>query len=100
MAYFDRFDICGAYLALENDWNKSGILIERPSNARRRMSTGFQLHRMGYKLARDACCSFDYLQNDNQREIYCDALARCGFSLDPHDETHAPILAFIKGFLS
>ena len=99
MAYFDRFDICGAYLALENDWNRGGIIWERASNARRKESTGFQLARMQYEPARDSCCSFEYLENDNQREIYCDALARCGFSLDPDDETHAPILAFIHAFV-
>lgn len=99
MAYFDRFDICGAYLALENDWNRGGILWDRASNARRRESTSVQLARMQYKPARDSCCSFDYLENDNQREIYCDALAHCGFSLDPDDETHAPILAFILAFV-
>lgn len=49
MAYFDRFDICEAHLAMEWDWNASGILQERESNQRRNMSTDFQLHRMGFK---------------------------------------------------
>ncbi len=48
MPYFDRFDICEAYLAIENDYNKSGILQERDSNQRRNMSTDFQLHRMRF----------------------------------------------------
>ena len=29
MAYFDRFDICEAYLALETDYNIGGILYPR-----------------------------------------------------------------------
>jgi hypothetical protein len=96
-AYFDRFDICGAYLALENDWNVGGWLHERPSNARRRESTGVQLSRMRYRPARDACCSFDYLENDNQRAIYCNAARAFGLQVSADDETHAPILEFIKG---
>lgn len=96
MAYFDRFDICGAYLALENDWNQGGWLQARPSNQRRRESTGVQLQRMQYVPARDACCAFEYLENDNQREIYCDAARRFGLSFDANDETHAPILAFLE----
>ena len=96
-ATFDRYDICGAHLALENDWNVGGWLRERPSNARRRESTGVQLRRLTYcPGARDACCSFEYLQNDNQRAIYVNALESFGLRLDPADETHAPILAFIQ----
>jgi hypothetical protein len=96
-ATFDRFDICGAYLALENDWNNGGWLRERPSNARRRESTGVQLHRMGFVPGRDSCCAFEYLQNDNQRAIYCNAAQRFGLPLSPDDETHAAVLAFIGG---
>lgn len=95
MAQFDRFDICGAHLALENDWNMGGWLQSRPSNRRRMESTGVQLLRMGFRPARDTCCGFEYLQNDNQREIYVSALRRFGLPLDPADETHAPILKFI-----
>jgi hypothetical protein len=96
MATFDRFDICGAYLALENDWNRGGWLPERPSNRRRRESIGVQLQRMGYEPAPDACCAFEYLENDNQREIYADALRRFGLRLDPADESHGAILAFLE----
>jgi hypothetical protein len=92
--YFDRFDICGAYLALENDWNVGGWLRERPSNQRRRESIGVQLHRMQFRPARDACCAFEYLQNDNQRAIYVAAARRLGLPLSPDDETHAAVLAF------
>lgn len=101
MAAFDRFDICGAHLALENEWNRDGWLPERPSNSRRRESTGVQLHRLGFNPGRDSCCAFDYLENDNQREIYVNALHRFGLALSADDETHAGILAFIaKGMQS
>lgn len=29
MPYFDRFDICEAYFALEYDWNKGGLIPAR-----------------------------------------------------------------------
>lgn len=49
MPYFDRFDICEAYLALEHDWNVGGVLQERPAARKpRRMSVCYQLHRMGF----------------------------------------------------
>lgn len=96
MAYFDRFDICGAYLALENDWNRGGWLPERPSNRRRMESTGVQLARMGFSPGPDSCCGFEYLQNDNQREIYVSALRRFGLPLSADDETHAPIIRFVQ----
>ena len=95
MPYFDRFDICGAYLALENDYNRDGWIPERPSNRRRRESVGIQLARIGFRPALDQCCAFEYLQNDNQRAIYVDALQRFGLPLDRDDETHARIFAFI-----
>ncbi len=95
MPYFDRFDVCGAYLALENDWNMGGWLHERPSNRRRRESIGVQLHRIQYRPAFDSCSSFESLENDNQREIYCSALQRFGLRLDPADSSHTPILSFM-----
>jgi len=49
MAYFDRFDICEAYLALEWDYNVGGWLQERPSNQRRKESIGVQLRRIWFK---------------------------------------------------
>ena len=42
------FDICQAHAQLESDYNKDGILWERPSNKRRNASTGVQLHRMHF----------------------------------------------------
>lgn len=94
-AEFDRFDICGAHLALENDYNHGGWIRERPSNLRRRESTGVQLHRMGFDPGIDQCCSFEYLQNDNQRAIYVNALRAFGLPLNRDDETHASVWAFI-----
>ena len=68
MAYFDRFDICEAHLALEWDYNAGGILHERPSNRRRNMSTDWQLNRMGFKPS----LMFNGYESltDNGREIY------------------------------
>lgn len=94
-ATYDRFDICGAHLALENDWNAGGWLHERPSNARRRESSGVQLNRMGFSAPRDQCCAFKYLQNDNQRAIYVNAARAYGLKLCRDDETHAAIFLFI-----
>lgn len=42
------FAVCQAHAQLESDYNKGGILWERPSNRRRRESTGCQLARMKY----------------------------------------------------
>ena len=42
------FAICQAHQQLESDYNVGGILRERPSNKRRNMSTGCQLHRMNF----------------------------------------------------
>lgn len=49
MPYFDRFDICEAYLALEMDWNVGGCLQERVVNRSPPFSVGFQLERMQLK---------------------------------------------------
>lgn len=69
MPYFDRFDICEAYYALENDYNVSGVLQERPSNQRRNMSTDFQLHRMGYRSGR-MFNGFKSLFREQQRHLH------------------------------
>lgn len=81
MPYFDRFDICEAYYALENDYNVSGVLQERPSNQRRRMSVGYQLHRMGFKPS----MFFNGYESlsENGKEIYDNAVERWGL---PRDE--------------
>lgn len=93
MAYFDRFDICAAHRALETDWNTGGMLRERPSNARRRESTGCQLWRMGYRLTSNLGGGFGNLENDNQREIYVNAMQAYGLRPDQHD----PITLWLKG---
>lgn len=73
MPSFDRFDICEAHLAFEQDWHVSGILHERASNRRRNMSTDYQLHRMGFNPG----ALFDGYESlsDNGKDIY-DALRR------------------------
>jgi hypothetical protein len=70
MAYFDRFDICEAYAALESDYNVGGWLHERPSNRRRSEATHVQLHRLKFKPAL-AFNGFESL-SDNGKEIYSD----------------------------
>lgn len=97
MATFDRFDICAAHRALECDWNSGGCLQERPSNSRRREATHVQLMRINYRPARDRACSFESLENDNQREIYCNALHSFGIELNHNDETHLPIIEWLEG---
>ena len=74
MAYFDRFDICEAYLVLEWDWHCGGWLHERPSNVRRGQARGYvgestdvQLARMGFRPRPNL--SYDTL-SENGREIY------------------------------
>ena len=97
MAEFDRFDICAAHRAIECDWHTGGILRERPSNRRRNESTGVQLHRMRFVPALDSACSFETLENDNQRAIYCDALQRYGFTLDRRDPSHREVINWLAG---
>lgn len=75
--YFDRFDICEAYLLLENDWNVGGVVWERPSNKRRMMSTGFQLHRMGFRPSPFGV-TWETL-SENGREIYRNLCEEYGF---------------------
>lgn len=87
MAYFDRFDICEAHKALEDDYNVSGILQERPSNRRRCMSTDFQLDRMGFK-ASPLFYGFRSL-SDNGKEIYSDLVTRYNLPHSDHDELNA-----------
>lgn len=67
MPYFDRFDICEAYLVFEWDWHKGGWLQERPSNKRRMESTDVQLTRMQFKPS--PLLSFETL-TENGKEIY------------------------------
>jgi hypothetical protein len=78
--YFDRFDICEAYLVLEWDYNSGGWLHERPSNRRRMQSTDVQLHRMQFKPA--PSLEFDTL-SENGKEIYRMLESRYGFDRPP-----------------
>jgi len=78
MPYFDRFDICEAYLALEWDWHNGGWLQERPSNKRRMESTDVQLHRMRFK-AGAGFNGYDSL-SENGREIYHQLEKRYGLT--------------------
>lgn len=71
MPYFDRFDICEAYYLIEMDYHIGGILWERESNARRHMSTIFQLTRMGFRPS--PILSIDSLTK-NGRAIYDDLI--------------------------
>lgn len=77
MPYFDRFDICEAYLAMEWDYNMGGWLQERQSNVRRNEATHVQLHRMQFSAGL-GFCGYECL-SDNGKEIYHALEARYGF---------------------
>lgn len=79
MACFDRFDIAEAHCLLEWDYNKGGILLERPTNARLMRSTGVQLHNMKFRPAPGL--SYDSL-TDNGKEIYLENVLRWKLPLD------------------
>jgi hypothetical protein len=79
MAQFDRFDIVEAHCVLEWDYNLGGWLHERPSNQRRRASTGVQLHRMKFRARADLC--FDNL-SENGQEIYLGNVLKLGLPRD------------------
>ena len=76
MAYFDRFDICEAYLALEWDYNVGGWLRERPSNQRRRESIGVQLSRIFFHPS-PLFSGYESL-TENGKDIYTAAVVRWG----------------------
>lgn len=88
-ATFDRFDICYAWQALENDYNVGGWLQDRPSNQRRKESCGVQLTRMDFRPGIGGG-TFSAL-DDNQKAIYVTAAARLQL---PADEE---ILAWVNG---
>lgn len=81
MAYFDRFDICEAYLAVEWDYHIGGWLRERPSNQRRRESVSVQLQRMGFKVPA-AFHGYEAL-SENGQEIYDNLVERLGLEVTP-----------------
>lgn len=69
MAYFDRFDICEAYLALEMDWNRGGLIDGK--------SYSSQLYNLGFK-ASPIFNGFESL-SDNGKEIYIIKANKLGF---------------------
>jgi hypothetical protein len=71
----NTFDLFEAHYLLESDFNVSGILQERPSNQRRKMSTSFQLSRMGFHPM--PSLSFETL-SDNGKQIYMDLVFQYG----------------------
>ncbi len=77
MPYFDRFDICEAYLAIEWEYHVGGWLQERESNRRRREATSIQLERIQFK----ASPMFDGYNSlsENGKEIFQDLCMRYGF---------------------
>ena len=78
--YFDRFDICEAYLTLEWAWHVGGWLHERPSNQRRMESTDVQLHRMGFRPS-PMLGGYNDL-SDNGKAIYDLAAQRYGLTVE------------------
>lgn len=78
--YWDRFDICEAYFAMEYDYNDGGWLRERPTCQRRKESVGVQLRRMRFK-PRPSLGGRDTLE-ENAREIYDAAVERLDL---PHE---------------
>jgi hypothetical protein len=72
--YFDRFDICEAYLAFEWAWSSGGIDTFRLSNRRRNMSTDFQLSRMHFRHGQGF--SGRASLSENGEEIYKGLLSR------------------------
>ena len=84
MPYFDRFDICEAYLVMEWDWHSGGWLQERPSNVRRGRRRGYvgestdvQLSRIGFRVS-PCHRGYDSL-SENGKEIYDMLTLRYGF---------------------
>lgn len=71
----DRYDIVLAHLILEYDYNVGGILRERPSNNRRNMSTGYQVHRIDKNFARQDVYLL-FFDNDNAKQIYQELVTR------------------------
>lgn len=99
MAQWDRFDICLAAQAIENDFNFGGWLRERPSNQRRMESTGVQLHRLGFSSPYQGG-SFNALaeggeEYENACDIYIEALVR--FDLAKLVTPDDAIAKYVKG---
>jgi hypothetical protein len=92
------FAICQAHQQLESDYNHGGWLRERPSNQRRKESTGCQLLRLKFEsrswwveicqeVDPDVGCDPD---DDAVRDIYLYNVLKWGLPID------AEMMAFIK----
>lgn len=78
------FDICQAHAQLEADYNIGGIVRERPSNSRRNMSTGCQLHRMRFNpgMFWVDILAEDDTEGENVRDIYLINVLKWGLPMD------------------
>lgn len=98
------FDICQAHQQLESDYNRGGILRERPINRRSNASTGVQLSRMGYSAAYrwvDICNDGDDEDpaDNDVRDIYLLNVLQWGLPMD--DEMREFIASrYTPGFLA
>jgi hypothetical protein len=94
------FDICQAHMQLESDYNHGGWLRERPSNQRRRESTGCQLARMRYSPGArwvEICQPASEHEDSGDeavREIYLRNVLRMGLPID------AEMMTFIKQYFT
>lgn len=90
---FDRFAVCLAFEALENDWNVGGWIHERPTNRRNREACSIQLSRIGFRAGMGQGGSFSGLLGDDPtdeaaRDVYIRHLVKFGLAplLDADDE--------------
>lgn len=83
MAEWNRFDLCEAYKAVEDDYNVGGILYERKSNKRRNEATHIQLARIKFKVGA-AWKGYPSL-TENGKEIYANLCKRYGFTFNPYN---------------
>lgn len=95
MATWDRFDIVEAHCVLEWDYNVDGLLQERPSNQRRRESTGVQLHRMQFRPRLDL--GYDSL-TENGQEIYLDKVLQWKLPIDEEQKARLEAM-FVPEYL-
>lgn len=76
MPYWDRFDICEAYLAIEMDWNVGGMVKGKQYS--------YQLHKMRFK-ASPLFRGYKSL-SENGKEIYLDKCFDLGYIKQPEWE--------------
>jgi hypothetical protein len=82
------FDVCEAHRLLEAFYNVGGMLWERPSNRRRRESTGHQLARLGYSpgmRAVDLWGGDPYDEDEMVRFVYFANVLKLGLPIDAED---------------